>query len=81
VRLAVVLCISAPELAVNVSVHVPWLTFLGASKLIFAVVVPGSVTELGLKVQVEFGGPPLHVSETVPVNPKSGVNVNVYVAV
>jgi len=42
--------------------------------------VPLPVTEVGLKVAVEFVGSPLTLNDTVPVKPLIGVTFTVYVA-
>ena len=59
---------------VNVSVNVPWLTLFEANKVILAVAEPFNMTELRLMVQVELGGPPLQLRETLPVRPPLDVN-------
>ena len=41
----------------------------------FAVLVPASMTEIGKRVHVELGGPPLHASDTLPVNPLTDMSV------
>lgn len=42
--------------------------------------VPRPVTEVGLKVAVEFVGSPLTLNDTVSVKPLIGVTVTAYVA-
>jgi hypothetical protein len=61
-------------------VNVPWLAFFGVDKLIVAVALldePDRLTEEGETAQVAFGGPPLHASDSVPVNPLTEVRANV----
>jgi hypothetical protein len=41
---------------------------------------PDKLTDVGNMTHAVFAGPPLQFSETAPVNPFSGVSVNVYVA-
>ena len=72
VRFTLVLCVRVAKFPVNDGVNVPRSTFFGAEKWIVTVLVPASATELGLTVQVEFGGPPLQVRETLPVRPPRG---------
>ena len=66
------LCVSVPEVPVNVSVDVPREAPLGTAKSTVTLAVSGpdvSVTDDGTIVHVEPAGPPLQVRLTVPWNP------------
>lgn len=80
VSCAVVLCVTVPEVPVNVSVVVPLDAPFGTAKstVTFAVSSPDtSVTDEGVTVQVEPVGPPLHVRLMVPWNPELEESVRV----
>lgn len=72
VNLTAVVCVSVPRVPVNVTVRVPWLTFIGGRSVITAVPLPPNATGLEI-VQVEFGGPPLPRSATLPVSPPNAL--------
>jgi len=74
VRLTLVLRARLPRVPVNVSVNVPWLTFIDANKVTVAEAVPFNMTEPGLIMQVEVGGPPLQLRDTLPARPPLDVN-------
>jgi hypothetical protein len=69
VKLTLVLWLMFPSVPVNVSVNVPWLTFIDANKVIVVLTVPFNMTVLGVIVQVELGGLPLQLRDTLPVSP------------
>ena len=60
------MCVRFPRLPVNVRVNVPWLLFIGDCRVTVAWAVPSNRTELGLISQVELGGPPLQLRDTLP---------------
>ena len=66
VMLAVAVWTSAPDLAVIVNVDVP---FVFAATEILAELEPVRATEAGDTLHVDFGGPPVQPSVTVPEKP------------
>jgi hypothetical protein len=67
-----VLCVSAPDVPVNVSVNVPSDDPFGTAKSTVTLAVSvdvTSVTDDGITVQVDLAGPPLQVRLMVPWNP------------
>src|SRR5579864_493213 len=81
VRLAVALCVNAPDVPVRVSAMVP----VEACLLIVTVTIawadpePVRATCVGETVQLLPDGIPLQESDAVPLNPPSDVAVSVYV--
>lgn len=79
VRVAVVLCVTVPDVPLKVSVCLP--VFALPPTVIVTVacaeVVPLSVTDDGETLHVVWFGTPLHASEMVPMKPLSGDSVSV----
>ena len=66
------LCVRVPDVPVNVSVNVPLEAPFGTAKSTVTLAVSAedtSMTDDGMTVHVEFGGPPLHAKFMVPWNP------------
>jgi hypothetical protein len=78
-RVAVVLCVTVPDVPLKVSVCLPVLAFPPTVIVTVACAedVPFSVTDDGVMLQVVWLGAPVHESETAPVKPLSGDNVSV----
>ncbi len=71
-NVAVVLCVKVPEVPLNVSVNVPREAPFGTAKSTVTLAISDpdvSVTDDGMTVHVEPGGPPLQVKPIVPVKP------------
>jgi len=71
-NVAVVLCVKVPEVPLNVSVNVPREAPFGTAKSTVTLAISDpdvSVTDDGMTVHVELGGPPLQVKPIVPVKP------------
>jgi hypothetical protein len=71
VSFAVMLWVSVPEVPVNVTVDMPLEAPFGTAKSTVTLAMTAddvSVTEDGITVQIEFGGPPLQVRLIVPQN-------------
>jgi hypothetical protein len=79
VRVAVVLCVTVPDVPLKVSVCLPVLAFpfTVIVTVACAELVPLSVTEDGETLHVVWFGAPLHESETAPVKPLAGDSVSV----
>jgi hypothetical protein len=79
VRVAVVLCVTVPDVPLKVSVRLP--VFAPPPTVMVTIAcaefVPLSVTEDGEMLQVVWLGTPLQESETAPVKPSSGDSVSV----
>jgi hypothetical protein len=74
----VVLWVRVPSVPVNVSVNVPWFTFLAADSVTVDVIgAPCRLSVDGVTVHVELGGAPEQLRATEPVKPLTGVMVRV----
>ena len=84
VSFAVVLCVSPPDVPMKVRVEVPFDAPLGTAKSTVTLAISSpeaSVTDDGMTVQFEFGGPPLQLKLITPWNPVFEESVRVKTAI